>query len=146
MFYLFWWWVVVVIIVIVLFCCIVCIIVVVIVVIRVLCWNWYCKYCNFIVIKVIFLNCCIIYLLFIYKYVVDIRKVLNIFILKCFVFIKDNWIFIYNCWNKVSYDILDIRWYFIGVYRYFFKYRIIFWDKCRLILYFVCIKLLLRWF
>lgn len=120
--------------------------VVVIAVIRALRRNWHCKHCNFTVIKAILSNRRIIHLSPIHKYAVDIRKVLNIFILKCFVLIKDNWIFTYNCWNKASYDILDIRWYPTGVYRYFFKYRTTFWDKCRLISHFVRIKSLLRWF
>lgn len=139
-------WVVVVIIVTALSCRIVCITVVVIAVIRALRRNWHCKHCNFTVIKAILSNRRIIHLSPIHKYAVDIRKVLNIFILKCFVLIKDNWIFTYNCWNKASYDILDIRWYPTGVYRYFFKYRTTFWDKCRLISHFVRIKSLLRWF
>lgn len=107
--------------------------VVVIAVIRALHRNWHCKHCNFTVIEAILSNRRIIHLSPIHKYAVDIRKVLNIFILKCFVLIKDNWIVTYNCWNKASYDILDIRWYPTGVYRYFFKYRTTFWDKCRLI-------------
>lgn len=52
---------------------------------------------DFTVIEAILSNRRIIHLSPIHKYAVDIRKVLNIFILKCFVLIKDNWIFTYNC-------------------------------------------------